>query len=180
MKRKRPRIEKGKINDIEAYIENSCSKFAKQIVTHTHKTVVELWVDKHYMLRVQFGDDNGQREGIALALVQELIENSFKHLVYYALKHKDFVFLNYPPPKSRNLRMVLMQKYPDKATLNVVVEYHFISLVCVEVTIKTAMTHSHFGLSDGQFAIAIQNNTSILFLYRKNTNTLITIDQYSD
>lgn len=180
MKGRRPRIQKTTITDIEAYVENCCSKHAKRIFTHTHQTIIEIWVDKHYTLRVQFGDTNGEREGIELNIVQRLIEKSFKHLVYYALKHKDFVFLNYPPPKPRNIRVVLMQKHPHQATLNVVVEYHFVTLKCIEVTIKTAMTTSQFELSDGQYIIALDQNFSTLYLFKRNNSSIITIDQYSE
>lgn len=133
------------------------------------------------MLRVQFGDNTGKREGITLNLVQELVEKSFRHLIYYVLKHKDFIFLNYPPPKTRNIRIVLMQKNPDQKILNVVAEYHFVSLKPIEVTIKTAMANSHFKLSDGPFAISFDDNqdSSQLYLFRSNNNTIISIDQYS-
>lgn len=183
MRGDRPRIKKpteGIVVDIESYTENSCSKLAKPIITHTHNTSIELWVDKHYMLRVQFGDENGEREGIDLEFVQELIEKSYKHLVYYSLKHKDFLFINHPPQKSRNLRVVLRQGYDNKPTLNVVVEYHFVSLECIEVTVKTAMCKDDFELSDGQYAIEFNKNSSTLYLYRRNTKTVNTIDSYDE
>jgi hypothetical protein len=181
-KRKRTRIKKETefLIDDDAYIQNSCSKSAKKIETTVFDSSLELWIDKHYSSRVQFGDDNGAREGIEIEDVQTLIKKAFRHLVYYSLKHKEFVFVNHPPQKTRNIRIVLKELFPMRSTLNVVVEFHFVSLELIEATVKTAMANENFDQSDGQYSIEFSDQESELKIFRRNTNSVISIDNYSE
>lgn len=135
-------------------------------------------MDKHYWDRIQFGDDSGERVGIEVEFVEPLILKSFNHLIYYSLKHKDFTFINHPPPKGRNIRIVLRQIFDDKETLNVVVEYHFLKLNTYEVTVKTAMSIDVFNLADGQYLIEFSNDESVLSTFKKGQ--IIEVDKYNE
>lgn len=165
MKQKRPRINnKIIVFDNEAFTENAGSKNAKKIANISYNIVTEIWIDKHYSIREQHGDDFGQREGISKDVVEALVKKSFLHLKYYNLKHSIFRFVNFPPSGVRNIRIVLKDKIENQEILNVVVEYHFIDLNLYEVTVFTAMCKDDFYLSDGQFGIIFDNNFSELVL----------------
>lgn len=178
MKHKRPRINnKIIISDNEAYTENAGSKNAKKIAVVNYSIETEIWVDKHYSIREQHGDDFGKREGITRDAVEVLVKKSFLHLKYYNLKHSNFKFVNFPPSKVRNIRIVLKDKIENQEFLNVVVEYHFIDLNLYEVTIFTAMCKDDFHLSDGQFGIVFDKNYSeLVFMQNKR---LKLIDDFS-
>ncbi|MEP7092949.1 MAG: hypothetical protein ABI793_02745 [Flavobacterium sp.] len=178
----RPRIQKTifteTIVDTEAYTQNSASKNARLIKTLSEKINTEFWIDKHYSNREQFGDENGAREGIEIEFVEELVTKSFKHLKYYSLKHKKFSFVNHPPPKFNNLRVTLKQVFKDELTLNIIAEYHFISLNNYEVTVVTAMRKDDFYFSEGQYCIEFTENESVLFF--KQENKVNKLDEYSE
>ena len=177
----RPRMQKPiviAIIDKDVFTENCATKNAKLHIDFTDTLKTEIWLDKHYWDRLQFGDDDGERIGIDIEFVELLIIKSFKHLVYYSLKHKEFLFINHPPPKTRNIRVVLRHKFPDKTTLNVAVEYHFLRLNSYEVTVKTAMSKEDFNLGDGQYAIEFEDEESVLYTFRKNE--LFEVDSYSE
>ena len=177
-KRRRITIINSQLNDPDEYKQNSCSANAKQIELFSETVDIELWIDKHYSVRNQFGDDDGPREGIGEEYTKSLIKKSFRHLMYYSSKHKDFLFVNHPPKKNRNIRIVLIDKFSNATPLNVVAEYHFVKLNIYEVTIKTAMRKDEFDLSDGQYAIAFEEDYSIL--YKDQKRDTIRIDDYSE
>lgn len=180
MKNKRPRINnKITIVDVEAYTENAGSKNARKLIDINYNIVTEIWIDKHYSIREQHGDNLGKREGISREVVEILVKKSFLHLKYYNLKHSNFKFVNFPPSGVRNIRIVLKDEFKNQETLNVVVEYHFIDLSLYEVTVFTAMCKNDFYLSDGQYAIVFENNFSRLVLMQnKNKNEKI-IDEFN-
>lgn len=171
----RPRIPKNTFTETIVntglFTENCASKNAKFHINFTEETKTEFWLDKHYWDRLHFGDNNGERINIDVAFVESLVLKSFKHLVYYSLKHKEFVFINHPPPKSRNIRVVLRQTFSNKPILNVAVEYHFLKLNTYEVTVKTAMSIEGFDLSDGQYAIEFTDNESTLYAFKNKKIT---------
>lgn len=178
---KRKRISHDKketIVDLNAWIENCASKKVKHHTTFTENFHVEFWYDKHYWDRLHLGDDEGDRAGIEFEHVEPLLTKSFKHLLYYSLKHKDLLFVNHPPPRTRNIRIVLRQVFPHKTTLNIVVEYHFISLFKFEVTIITAMSIEDFQLGDNQYAIEFNEAESAL--YRLVNKKIIKVDDYQE
>jgi hypothetical protein len=178
----RPRIQKSTFStiiiDTEAYVENSSSKNAKLLKVLTEKIETEFWIDKHYSDRDQFGDDNGAREGIEIEFVEELVTKSFKHLKYYSLKHKKFSFINHPPQKFHNLRIVLKQIFENELTLNVIVEYHFVELNKYEVTVITAMRKEDFHFSEGQYCMEFVENES--FLKFKQQGKVSIVDNYQE
>ena len=102
---KRPRIKrpeeliepKTKIvstTGIDDFIQNCASKNAKLI--HTYKDVeIEIWIDKHYENRVDFGDENGQRDGIEQSIVQSLIIDSVKYIFHFYLNIRISNFINF-------------------------------------------------------------------------------------
>lgn len=61
---KRPRRKNELIGEIVidefAYSENIGSKKARKVIDKSEQVHVEVWYDKHYVNRVQFGDDNGK------------------------------------------------------------------------------------------------------------------------
>lgn len=94
---KRPRIKIPKIQDEtygETYQANAASKNTKFLFKYEEPLNLELWIDKHYTDRKNFGDENGARLDIEEQYVEALIKKSLRHLFYYTLKHKDFRFVN--------------------------------------------------------------------------------------
>lgn len=176
----RPRISKVDLNKVipeeEGYTENCASKNAKLIKLFPEDIATEFWIDKHYSNREQFGDDDGARDGIDIQSVEDLVSKSFKHLKYYSLKHKKFTFVSFPPPKFHKLRIVLKQVFNVEMTLNIIVEYHFISLNKYEVTVVTAMRKEDFHFSEGQYCIEFIENESTL--YFKQEGRIIRVDNY--
>lgn len=164
------------IKDPEAYIRNSSSDNARHIKTFSEYIETEFWIDKHYTNRQLFGDKNGKREGIELELIQELIKKAYRYLIYFSSKHKEFLFINHPPQRPRNIRIVLRQIIKDQSALNVVVEYHFVNLVSVEITVKTAMCIDNFDLGDGQYALEFDGNECNLYILKKGNLNLV--DRY--
>ncbi len=183
MKGKRKRItyesiDKGVIiKDESIYTVNAASTNARKTHIHSEKIDVEIWIDKHYYNRSYFGSDDGtKREGIEYESIEPLIIKSFKHLFYYSLKHSKFIFINHPPPKARNIRIVLKDLIDVDEFLNVVLEFHFIDLHTIEVTIITALICEDFNLSDRQYGIEFDVNHSTLV--EIITNKIEVIDDY--
>jgi hypothetical protein len=172
-KPKRKRINKEEAifsenNSVEnAFISNGASENAKK--THVFDEVlnIEIWIDKHYQNRVYKGSDDGtKRDGIEYKNIEPLLIKSFKHLLYYSLKHKNFVFINHPPNRNTNIRIVLKEEVTKDLFLNVVVEYQFVDLKTIEVTIITALIVNDFYMSEGQFVILFDKNCSKLIQYK--------------
>ena len=184
LKEKRKRITKVSVDkgviveDKDVYSENAASHNAKKINIHSEQIDVEIWIDKHYYNRTLFGSDDGsKREGIDYKSIEPLIVKSFKHLFYYSLKHSKFLFINHPPQKSRNIRVLLKDYLDVDEFLNVVLEFHFIDLHTIEVTIITALICDHFNLSDRQYGIEFEGNHSTLV--QLITNSIEVIDDYN-
>ncbi len=181
MRDKRPRLTKSRSETnkdeySDGYQSNAASKNAKFLCYINELSVLELWIDKHYSNRRNFGDENGRRHGIEEFQVEELIKKSLKHLFYYSFKHNNFSFMNFPPPLIRNKRIVLKDSELGKEDLNVVVEYQFLELNKYEVTAITAMRKNDFLISDNQFCIHFEGDSSILFINRNKK--LIEIDTF--
>lgn len=175
---KRPRIKVEAIEVVDplVFTQNCTSKNARQTSAFPHNIVTNVWIDKHYHDRLHVGDDNGKREGIDLHLVENLVIKTFEHVLYFSLKHKDFVFVNFPPPKTRNIRIVLTEAFENELALNVVVEYQFLDSGKYEVTVITAMRKDVFELSNGQYTIQYIGESIVL---KQNKNgTVIEIDSF--
>ena len=166
------------ITDNEVWLENCTSKKVRLHFVFEENLQIEFWYDKHYWDRLHQGDNNGNRVGIEFENIEPLVVKSFKHLIYYSLKHKDFIFVNHPPQKTRNIRVVLRENFEDKDKLNIAVEYHFINLNKFEVTIVTAMSNDEFQLSDNQYAIEFDNQESSF--YRLVNKKIIKVDDYEE
>ncbi len=178
---KRKRISNNSIIspiDLNIWLENCTSKKVRHHTTFTENFQIEFWYDKHYWDRLHLGDNDGERIGIEFDYVEPLVINSFKHLIYYSQKHRDLLFVNHPPSKPRNIRVVLRQKFENKVTLNIVLEYHFIDFNNFEVTIVTAMSIDDFRLSDNQYAIEFDENDSNL--YRLINKKVVKLDFYNE
>jgi len=178
---KRKRISKDNsevIIDVDAWLENCASKKVRHHTTFAENFQIEFWYDKHYWDRLHQGDDDGDRVGIEFEHVEPLVVKSFKHLIYYSLKHKELLFVNHPPPRTRNIRVVLRQTFTDKTILNIAVEYHFVSLNKFEVTIVTAMSIEGFQLGDNQYALEFNETESTL--YRLVNKQVVTVDNYDE
>jgi len=135
---------------------NKCSQNAKKDISHFENVEIEIWFDKHYFVREQHGDELGKRLGIEMNFVKDLVIKSIKHLCYYSLKVGNFSFLNFSDT-GRFFRILLKDYYSDKLPLNVIAEFHFVSLGKYEVTIKTAMREEDFRVHDGQYIVEIFN-----------------------
>lgn len=149
------------IEDKMAYTKNQCSERARKINSISPNLIFEVWFDQHYQIRRQFGDDNGVREGIDSGTVESLVLRSMKHLIAYSTILKTFTFINHKLNGGRANRIVL-QENTDESMLNVVIEAHLISVDRYEITVKTAMCNDSFAISDGQFAIEIIGNESVI------------------
>jgi len=168
MERREPRkriayVKKGvpAIEDELAFTKNKCSENARKIKSVNPSLIFEVWFDKHYQIRKQFGDENGERVGIDWENVESLVLNSLKHLVAYSSILKTFTFINHELHGGRANRIIL-QEYIDEGKLNIVIEAHLIDIETYEITVKTAMCTETFAISDGQFALEIVDNESIL------------------
>jgi len=163
--------------DKEIFLANASSANAKKTLVFNENLNIEIWIDKHYQNRVYHGSDDGiERKGIQYVNIEPVLIKSFKHILYYALKHKNFVFINHPPNKVRNIRLVLKELIDDEIFLNIVVEYHFINLSTIEVTLITALQSDDFNMSNGQFGIEFEDNHSKLVMF--SAGRLNEIDTY--
>lgn len=163
---KRKRIIKNQdleILDSEAYGDNICSLNAK-FITNYHLTFkTNLFKDKHYNVRKDFGEDDGTpRHGIDEECVCRLIEKTLLHVLHYSMRY-GFI-INYPPFNPRtSSRIVLQDKITDeKDFLNVAVEYHFENLNSFEVTIWTAMAIENFRYRDPQYIVELHVDKTVL------------------
>ncbi|MGB8190321.1 MAG: hypothetical protein WCF67_00320 [Chitinophagaceae bacterium] len=162
--RKRISIENHRLPAIEdtmAYTRNRCSERARKIKSIKPNLIFDVWFDQHYHIRAQFGDDNGRREGIESEKVEALVLKAMKHLIAYSAVLKIFTFINHGINNARANRIVLKED-TEEGLLNVVIEAHIIDLDTYEVTVKTAMCTDEFPLGDGQFALHIFGNESVL------------------
>ena len=149
------------IQDEKVFTKNKCSERARKINAVNPNLVFQVWFDQHLQIRQQFGDDNGLREGIDSKKVELLVLKSMEHLIAYASFLKSFIFTNYNLNGDRANRIVL-QEPTDEGRLNVVIEVHLIDQNTYEITVKTAMRNDSFKISDGQFALEIFENESVL------------------
>lgn len=149
------------VEDELAYTRNRCSSNAKRIDCVKSSFECEVWIDKHYQIRKQFGDESGARDGIDQETVKSLVLRSLKHLIAYSSILKTFTFINHELNGGRASRIVL-QESSDKGMLNVVIEAHFVDVDNCEITVITAMCMDNFKLSDGQFAVEIVENESVI------------------
>lgn len=165
----------------DMFSKNASSDNAKKVIVFNESLNIEIWIDKHYQNRVYHGSDDGsEREGIEYANIEPVLIKSFKHILYYSLKHKNFVFINYPPNKVRNTRLVLKELIEDDVFLNIVVEYHFINLNTIEVTLVTAMKSDEFNMSNGQFGIEFDNDYSKLIQFSNGRLNDVDTYEYKD
>lgn len=96
----RPRIKKEIIGEVIvdqlSFYENKGSKNARKIVDKSEQMHIEIWYDKHYLSRLQFGEDDGtKRHGINEKIIEDLVACSIKHLICYCFKIKNFLFINF-------------------------------------------------------------------------------------
>ena len=151
------------VSELIEYKPNSASENAECI--HKYEELkVELWCDKHYHNRLNYGDSNGKREGIEVNGVQHLIINSFKYLLDIYLRGIQFKFINYfnpKEPKKTPIRIIL--KTPINETiLNVVAEIHYLETSKFEITVITAMSIDDFRVADGQYSLMVNKNNVVL------------------
>lgn len=164
VKNKRKRInfaeKKGEIVvDVEAFIKNKSSENVKKIHSAKEEIEIDIYFDKHYYLRNQIGDENGKRDGIGYNFVQELLLKATKHLIYFALKIKGFSFINFD--EGFKQRVTLTQHFDDgNEDLNVVVEYHYLSMHKYEVTVITALRKNNFYFNDGSYQVKLYDDLS--------------------
>lgn len=154
------RIVQTSVEEI-VFTRNKSSSNARKILDRSEQIEIQLWYDQHYYKRVAEGDVNGERKGIDEMSVRELVVKTIKHLLYYSLKVKTFVFINFENKSNRYIRVVL-QEQRDKGMLNIAVEFHHLAHNHYEVTVVTAMMVDSFFMGEGQYAIEIIGDTSIL------------------
>lgn len=161
--------------DETAYMQNKSSKNARKILERSERIEMEIWCDQHYYRRAQLGDENGRREGIDEESIRNLVVRSIPHLLYHSFKVKNFAFINFAQA-GRNIRTVL-QEYKINNMLNAVTEFHHIEKNKYQVTVITAMQNEGFLISQGQFALELDGDGSIL---RKcDGKNMIDVDSYN-
>lgn len=157
------------INDPLAYESNFASEKARKSCEENENIRIEIWHDKHYNNRDQFGDDDGAREGIGRQEVEILVCKSIKHLILYSNKLNNFRFLNNKDDISLTIERILCKDVSDISILNVVIEVHYKEIGLYEATIKTAMVADEFRPRDNQYILEIINeDNSILKKNHKN------------
>lgn len=163
-------------DDPLAFTKNRCSDNARMVLTKAEGIEFDIWFDKHYYHRERYGDDNGKREGISHDLVQQLIIDAAKHLLFYSIKVKGFSFVNFELA-IRKTRITITQNLKEETKLNIVAEYHYLNLNRYEVTVITALRKDDFHFSDGEYQIEIHiDGTSSLFKMERHNIKMA--DQY--
>ena len=99
VKAKRPRIQPKPsipaIIDEQEFKKNKSTDNARHVISAIEPITIDLHFDKHYLDRVQHGDDDGtKREGIEPESIQALVLKSIKHLVFYSCHLSSFTFVN--------------------------------------------------------------------------------------
>lgn len=162
---------------MNVYKSNICSKNAT-IICHVNHTInSSVWSDKHYIKRLEDGDENGIREGIEIYDVRLLVEETFNHIVCYGLKYDKIV--NFPPfVFNKSSRIVLKRFLDGGEVLNVAVEYHFFDVNTYEITIWTAMKVNDFFIRDGQYVVELHHDkTKLLRSVSKKLNLVMELDR---
>lgn len=166
-KKKRRRIDYTEIQgevvvDVESFTKNKSSENVKKIQSVKEEIEIDIYFDKHYYYRNQLGDENGKRDGIGYNFVESILLKATKHLIYYALKINGFTFINFA--EGFKQRIILTQHFNDGSNdLNVVVEYHYLSMHKYEVTVITALRKNNFYFNDGSYQVELhEDNTSDL------------------
>lgn len=149
---------------------NKCSRKARKVFCEETNILIELWFDKHYLDRDQFGDEFGKRLGIDKNTVERLVRQSLKHLVAYSLLIKGFTFINRNAHSHEKSTRIVLQKKTDNGLLNVVVEAHYLTIDKFEMTVKTAMCIEDFRTHDSQYIIELYKDGSLLKI---NANKII-------
>jgi hypothetical protein len=172
----RPRINKTRgtsiVKDELVFVKNKSSDKARQIEIFEENIELDIWYDKHYLDRLQHGDDNGKREGIDSETVKRSIRNSLKHLLFYGARIKGYNFLNHE--NDLPLKILIQDSYSQEMTLNIALEIHFVNFNFYEITVKTAMCTNEFKIGVGQYVVElIDDNNSVL--KKKEQNNIIEI-----
>ena len=153
------------IDDEQEFKKNKCSERARKLSHQQEKVNFDIWIDQHYHIRAQLGDEAGKREGIEKEVVEKIIQNCVKHLLLFGSMVKGFVFLNSPlDPQQFKKRLVIRSKTVD-STLNIAIEVHFLDVCEYEVTIKTAMLEDNFKLFDNEYVIDYEEGFVVLNKY---------------
>jgi hypothetical protein len=142
---------------------NLASKNARLTSTHKINIPVDYWVEKHYVNRKNYGDENGEREGIDEDVIEALVKKAFQHLMYYSFRNPKFKFVNFPPIKgNQGVRIMLRESSGVNQDLHVPVEYHYLGNLTYESTVITAMKQEGFRISEGQYVIEFDGDDSYL------------------
>jgi hypothetical protein len=156
---------------MNVFKSNICSKNARLVCEVNHIINSSVWSDRHYINRLEDGDENGTREGIDIADVKQLVEETFNHVICYSLKYGSIV--NFPPfVLNKSTRIVLKQILDGGEVLNVAVEYHFFDVNTYEITVWTAMKVDQFFIRDGQYVVELHHDKTKLM---RNVNKKITL-----
>lgn len=166
------------VQKAEEFKPNTASKNAK-LIHKFNDFEFEIWIDKHYEDRVNYGDQNGIREGIEQEKIQALIIESVKYIFHFYLSNRISNFINFPNksnPKSKtNNRVVIKDFRKTEVPLNFVIEIHFLEYGKYEITTITAMKTTDFFLTDGQYCISFTDSS--INLNRLVVKQLSTIDK---
>jgi len=158
------------------FTKNKCSPNARMVFTNAESLVFDIWFDKHYYIRERHGDENGKRDGIDPDAVKNCVLKAAKHLIFYAIKLRNFSFVNFGVV-NRPERVILTLEKENEINLNIVTEYHHLSLNRYEVTVKTALRKNDFYFGDGDYQVTIHEDGSST-LFRKERGKVNSISEY--
>ncbi|MBS1511968.1 MAG: hypothetical protein JST86_14060 [Bacteroidetes bacterium] len=176
-KPKRKRIYKSEIysktsiviEDPLEYKVNKSTQRGRMICTATEEVIIDVWGDKHYFDRHHQGDDNGKRDGIDPATIEDFIRRCIKHLFMYSSVWRKFKFVNFNGQPENNTRVILREEY-NGTMLNVVTETHLLGVNRYEITVTTAMCTNEFRAQIGQYVIELQGESSTLYVRENRPN----------
>jgi hypothetical protein len=179
IKPKRPRLIRTPavpaIIDPLEFKPNLCTLSAREVITIDENVKITIWYDRHYVIREQLGEDNGEkREGIDWHLVEPIVKKGIKHLFFYSAIVKNFIFLNKKPKpenQTRGTRVVLMEG-SDSQILNIAIEVNFSLLSQYEITVITAK-RGDFKLGQGQYCVKLFEDGSELLKFEDGKLTKI-------
>jgi hypothetical protein len=153
------------------YIGNKASDRVRLISSVQKPVEIIIYYDKHYIDRLNNGDENGRRDGIESSIIEDLVKRAFDHLLVYSSLVAGFCFSNHPGITGSP--RIVIQEIKNGIMLNVVLSIHYEGISRYEITVKTAMCVDDFNISDGQYVIELYEGGSTL--KKKIKNNIIEI-----
>lgn len=145
------------IEDPLEFTQNKCSIKARRVGNVQFNVTFDLWFDKHYHDRHQFGEDDGnKRDGIEPNKVEELVRKATQYLLLCGSIVKGFTFINY---NQQATVFVVIKEITETEILNVAIQTQYVAPLTYELTVKTARPGDDFKIAAGQYVLVFQEGT---------------------